>query len=323
GLVPYRSSAYTANVYPTKLNEYLAMGIPVVATDLPEIRRFNAEHGPCVAVATDPNQAVQAINTALEREPSTDRERRIAIARENSWQTRIAKMSALIVEALDREPAEGRWEKVLLRLYRRARRRAGAVIVGIVFLYVISFETSLPWVMAEVLRAADAPRSSDAIVVFAGGVGESGEAGGGYQERVKQAVDLYQAGYAPRVIFSSGYEFVFPETQVMRDLAISQGVPPGAILLESEAANTYAHVTRVRAILDRHGWRRALLVSSPYHMRRAMLTWRRVAPEIEIIPTPVPQSQFYTHARGASLQQLRGLLHEVAAIVVYWWRGWI
>ncbi len=324
GLVPYRSSAYTANVYPTKLNEYLAMGIPVVATDLPEIRRFNAEHGPCVAVATGPGQMVEAITTALEREPSPERERRIAIARENSWQARIAKMSALIVEALDRsEPAKDRWEKVLLRLYQRARRRAGAAVVAVVFLYVMSFETSLPWMMAEFLREADAPRPSHAIVVFAGGVGESGEAGGGYQERVKQAIDLYQAGYAPRLIFSSGYEFVFPETQVMRDLAVSQGIPPQAILLESEAASTYEHVTRVHDTLDRHGWRQVLLVSSPYHMRRAMLTWRHVAPEIEVIPTPVPQSQFYSHARGASLEQLRGLLHEVAAIVVYWWRGWI
>jgi len=45
GIVPYRVAEYTLNVYPTKLNEYLVMGIPVVATDLPEIRRFNAEPG--------------------------------------------------------------------------------------------------------------------------------------------------------------------------------------------------------------------------------------------------------------------------------------
>ena len=45
-LIPYRLAEYTANVYPTKLNEYLVMGKPVVATDLPEIRRFNDTHGP-------------------------------------------------------------------------------------------------------------------------------------------------------------------------------------------------------------------------------------------------------------------------------------
>src|SRR5947207_6652846 len=73
GIVPYLLTDYTANVYPTKLNEYLIMGIPVVATDLPEIRRFNAEHGPSVAVAADSRQFVDAIHAALR--PSTDQER--------------------------------------------------------------------------------------------------------------------------------------------------------------------------------------------------------------------------------------------------------
>jgi hypothetical protein len=57
-------------------------------------------------------------------------------------------------------------------------------------------------------------------------------------------------------------------------------------------------------------------------MRRAMLTWQKVAPEIAVTPTPAPVSQFYDHERGASLEQIRGLLHEVAAIIQYRWRGW-
>ena len=58
-------------------------------------------------------------------------------------------------------------------------------------------------------------------------------------------------------------------------------------------------------------------------MRRAVLVWRKQAPEITVIPTPVPESQFYVHYRGASLDQLRGLIREFAALGWYWWKGWI
>ena len=58
-------------------------------------------------------------------------------------------------------------------------------------------------------------------------------------------------------------------------------------------------------------------------MRRAVLTWRKLAPEIEVAATPVPDSQFYAHERGPSLTQIRGLAQEYAAIALYWWKGWI
>ncbi|GIT66694.1 MAG: hypothetical protein Ct9H300mP25_01660 [Acidobacteriota bacterium] len=92
----------------------------------------------------------------------------------------------------------------------------------------------------------------DAIVVFAGGVGESGQTGGGYQERVREAVELYQAGFAPRMIFSSGYEFAFREAEVMRSLAMSQGVPASAIVLETRASSTYENVVFVYELLEEH-----------------------------------------------------------------------
>ena len=56
------------------------------------------------------------------------------------------------------------------------------------------FATPLPWWIAEPLRVEGAARPVDAIVVLGGGVGESGKVGGGYQERVTQAVDLYRRG---------------------------------------------------------------------------------------------------------------------------------
>ena len=324
GIVPYLLSDYTANVYPTKLNEYLAMGIPVVATDLAEIRRFNADHGSHVAVAGNADQFVAALRAALR--PSTERERqeRIDVAKTNSWHARIVQMSALVAGVLDAKRGQHvSWEAKLRHLYRRNRSRAIAMTTAAIVAYALLFYTSLPWALASPLQLGDPPRPADAIVVFAGGVGESGQAGGGYQERVKTAVDLYRGGLAPRMVFESGYNFAFKEAEIMRDLAKSQGVPESAIVLETQGANTYDDVIRVRDVLRARNWRRILLVSSPYNMRRAVLVWRKQAPEISVVPTPVPQSQFYTHDRGATLDQLRGLTREYVALIVYWWRGWI
>ena len=324
GLVPYRIAEYTANVYPTKLNEYLAMGTPVVATDLAEIRRFNTEHGSVVRVAADADVYAAAIRESLKPSTSGEIARRIEVAESNGWEERLRTMSTLIDEAQTRRDSQSAgWEDRLRRLYTAASRRTLQGLVAVVVAYFLLFQTPLLWWVASPLKIVQPAAPADAIVVFAGGVGESGKAAGGYQERLTQAIGLYRSGMAPRLIFSSGFVFTLREAEVLKALAVDAGVPPEAIVLEEQAANTYENVEFTRRILNERHWTRVLLVSSPYHMRRAMLTWKKVAPEITVIPTPAPESQFYTHERGASLEQIRGIVHEYAAIINYWWRGWI
>ena len=325
GLVPYRRTDYTANVYPTKLNEYLVMGIPVVATDLPEIRRFNAEHGDVVTIAGDADAFAAAIRQSIEPSSAAVVARRIEVAESNSWQSRITQMKALIEEALDRRQAINTgWEQTLRRLYRRTRSRVVRGVLGVAAVYLLAFQTNLLWWVAGPLNVSAPPRSADAIVVFAGGVGESGKAGGGAQERLKKAVDLYKAGAADYLVLSSGYVYSFREADVMRALAMDQGVPAGHIVVEERATNTYQNVTFVDQILKARRWRSILLVSSPYHMRRALLVWRKVDPDVVVIPTPPEQSQFYDHPRsGATLEQVRGIAQEYLAILAYWRRGWV
>jgi len=323
GLVPYRITEYTANVYPTKLNEYLVMGKPVVATDLAEIRRFNSDHGQIVNVGATAGEYAAAIRTALAAATASEVSRRQEVAAANSWERRLEAMTALIDEAIGRRDTSATgWEDRLRRLYRVTRRRTVEIVAALALVYLVVFQTPAVWWLASPLRLSAPPQAADAIVVFAGGVGESGRAGGGVQERVTQAIDLYRAGYAPRLVFSSGFVFAMREAEVMKALAVTNGVPADAIVLEESAKSTYDYVVNTRRILDANGWRRILLVSSPYHMRRAMLTWHKMAPEIAVTPTPAPQSQFYDHRRGASLEQIRGLLHEVGGIIQYWWRGW-
>ena len=324
GIVPYRLAEYTAHVYPTKLNEYLVMGKPVVATDLPEIRRFNAAHGEVVGIAGTAETFATALRQALTLSSPAAIERRVTVAKSNSWRTRIDQMNVLIDQAVAEQAAkEQRWDAALRRVYRRARSHMARIVLAIVAVYLLVFQTNLIWVMAEPLRESITPVKADAIVVFAGGVGESGEAGGGQQERLKQAVDLYKAGYANVMVLSSGFVYSFKEAESMRALAVDQGVPVGQIELELRARNTYENVNFVREILGQKQWRSILLVSSPYHMRRAGLVWRKVAPEIAVTPTPPAQAQFYEHTRGANLEQVRGIFQEYAAIAYYWWNGWL
>jgi uncharacterized SAM-binding protein YcdF (DUF218 family)/glycosyltransferase involved in cell wall biosynthesis len=324
GIVPYRVAEYTLNVYPTKLNEYLVMGIPVVATDLPEIRRFNAQHGQLVDVASDPDGFAAAIRRALNDSAPPVVEQRVAAAHENSWQSRIASMNGLIDQALERraETSE-RWDETLRRVYRETRTHAARLLFAIGAAYLLLFYTNIVWWAAAPLGTAAPAAPSDAIVVFAGGVGESGKAGGGTQERMERAVGLFQAGLSRHLILSSGYVYSFNEAEGMRAFAVEQGVPPAAIVLEQRSIDTHDNVMYTRDILRQRGWESVLLVSSPYHMRRAMLVWHKLAPGIRVIPAPPLRSQFYDHTRGLSFEQLRGLAHEYFAIIAYWSRGWI
>jgi glycosyltransferase involved in cell wall biosynthesis len=101
--VPYRLAEYTHHVYPAKLNEYLAMGLAVVATPLSEIVRFNRDHGDVVAVAADAAAFEMAVVTALTDRDPVQAARRVEVARTNSWTVRLESMSALIAGALTRQ----------------------------------------------------------------------------------------------------------------------------------------------------------------------------------------------------------------------------
>jgi glycosyltransferase involved in cell wall biosynthesis len=99
-IVPYINSHFTATVVPTKINEYLAAGKPVVSTELPAVREFNAQHD-VLQTSAEPKEFLRAIERALQSgtdEAAIARGR--AVAELGNWDSRLEAMSQFIEEKL-------------------------------------------------------------------------------------------------------------------------------------------------------------------------------------------------------------------------------
>jgi len=99
-VIPYVRDAYTETAYPAKLNEYLALGKPVVATLLPELVDYNKEYGEVLHLAGDAPAFIKALRQALTETTAATRDRYRRVARQNSWAVRIEEMSRLVEDAL-------------------------------------------------------------------------------------------------------------------------------------------------------------------------------------------------------------------------------
>ena len=132
----------------------------------------------------------------------------------------------------------------------------------------------------DYLAVADTPVRADVIFVF----------GSQALAVPARAAELYRAGHAPVLLVSGHYGrmtrdvFERPEALVFRDRLLQHGVPPEAIVTETEAGNTLENVLLGLAALRRRGIAvgSALLVAKPFVMRRCAATFARHAPDVRV-----------------------------------------
>jgi glycosyltransferase involved in cell wall biosynthesis len=105
GIIPYVLSAWTVAVDPLKLLEYLAAGLPVVTTSIPEVHKY----ADTVAVAADGDAFVAAVREALGANREASRTRGQALAREHTWERRADTLLEVIAGVVaDRAARERR-----------------------------------------------------------------------------------------------------------------------------------------------------------------------------------------------------------------------
>lgn len=134
------------------------------------------------------------------------------------------------------------------------------------------------WAAARVLLVRAEVGRADALVVLSGSAA--------YRERADEAARLYKEGRAPLVLLSDdgvlgGWSEAEQRNPRFVELAAAElkrgGVPAESIrVLGARPTSTYDEAETVRAYAAAEGLRSLVVVTSAYHSRRALWTWRRV-----------------------------------------------
>lgn len=208
------------------------------------------------------------------------------------------------------------------------------------------------WVAGEAIRSLerqylpDELPKAEAIVVLGGATRspdsprpwvEVSEAG----DRVLYAAKLYRDGKAPIIVLSGGRirwrGGSGSEADDMAELLKPMGVPRSAILEEPDSLNTYENARNVKVILDREGIDRVLLVTSAFHMPRAMAIFRKQGIEAIAAPTDfLIADDFFESSRDSgtgiilsiipdaeNLMMTTKALKEYLGAMIYRLRGWL
>jgi glycosyltransferase involved in cell wall biosynthesis len=101
GLIPYARNELTDSIFPMKVYEYLAAGLPVVATPLPALSQIAD-----VATAPDAHGIATLLDESLAHDTPERRAERSRAAQGHSWERRIEEIAAAI-DALTPAPSPG------------------------------------------------------------------------------------------------------------------------------------------------------------------------------------------------------------------------
>lgn len=149
------------------------------------------------------------------------------------------------------------------------------IVVAVVFLFGASIY----------LSPQNKLEKTDTIVVISGGDTDA---------RINEGVALYMDGFSDKIIFSgAAAEGEVSNASAMKNIAIRKGVPAKDILIEEDSRTTEENAVDVAKIVKRQGFGNLILVTSPYHQRRAYEAFRgALGKDFKIINHSAKDSQW-------------------------------
>ena len=146
-------------------------------------------------------------------------------------------------------------------------------------------------------------RKADGIVVLSGG-----------SSRVSDAVELLAGGYGRRLLIS-GVHPTNEASDITRSLPEARSFINCCVDLDYSAINTRSNAAQTRRWAAERGFKSLIVVTSNYHMPRAIVELSHAMPSLDLIPYAVVGEKWRDEPWWTSGPTLRLLLSEYAKYV--------
>ncbi|MDW8482482.1 MAG: YdcF family protein [Meiothermus sp.] len=191
--------------------------------------------------------------------------------------------------------------------------------------------TPLTAFLVRGLVVRDAPQKADLIVVLGGGMHcGAGELEASSLARLEKGLELWRAGYAPRLTLSDTVGEIFGSAgcpslgrvALERVRALYGEAGPEVVLLPKMRTTRTEALAVAKLVRDR-GYRRVLLVTTPTHSRRAVAAFRKLGLEVWSVPSSEPRFDMALPTPADRLQALTPIVREYLGLLKYSLQGWL
>jgi uncharacterized SAM-binding protein YcdF (DUF218 family) len=147
-------------------------------------------------------------------------------------------------------------------------------------------------------------RQADGIVVLTGGA-----------SRVSDAMELLSAGYGKRLLIS-GVHPTSTASDISRSLQESQALFKCCVDLDHSAVSTRSNASETRRWTHERGFKSLIVVTSNYHMPRAIVELSHAMPDVALIPYAVVGERWRDEPWWSNGATFRLVLSEYVKYIV-------
>ncbi len=149
-------------------------------------------------------------------------------------------------------------------------------VIAVLALGGVAIAAGFAGFVAQLRGTETAPaHKTDGIVVLTGGA-----------SRVSDAMELLVAGYGKRLLISGVHPSTSP-SEISRSLPEGKSYFSCCVDLDRSAVNTHSNAEQTRLWAHERGFKSLIVVTSNYHMPRALVEFSHAMPDIELIPFAV------------------------------------